>query len=262
MGTIYHQAERVLVWLGPEIENSLLAISTLEHLGRQVEAIRNYACLPSPDCTEGTCWRDELPYDEKTWQAINDFLGLPWFQRVWIIQEIHLSNSKGTMICGTDEILWFLFRRSIICLFAKRALPSKLRDRLHTTYELCGSKADINLPALLRMSTLSKCKEPADKLYGILCLAPPAIASKIRRNYNLPFQKIFQGAFLDHLDLVRRLELWDSDLESLQLGCRLLIRFKSLQTFSKSLEFIVQLLTSLVGFSCTHTLIYWKLLKA
>jgi len=109
MGHIYQLASRVLVWLGPESNNSNLALSTLKYLGTQVEVTRGFHFVPSPNCTEfewfhSTMSRMTLPYDDDTWQAINDLLGSSWFERLWIIQEIQLANRNSILLCGTDEI--------------------------------------------------------------------------------------------------------------------------------------------------------------
>ncbi len=63
MADIYRQASRVVVWLGPEGNNSDLAISTLSYISSQVEITKDSFTLPSPSATERS-WYDydtELP---------------------------------------------------------------------------------------------------------------------------------------------------------------------------------------------------------
>jgi hypothetical protein len=78
MGGIYKYADRVVVWLGLSSEKSSLALSTLEDLGKQVEATRDRHILPSPDCAELQLVKTvELPFDEGVWQVILDILERP-----------------------------------------------------------------------------------------------------------------------------------------------------------------------------------------
>ena len=46
------------------------------------------------------------------WAAVENLLGMPWFTRRWIIQEIALA--KDTVVyCGPDEIKWNDFRDAV-----------------------------------------------------------------------------------------------------------------------------------------------------
>lgn len=41
--------------------------------------------------------------------AIESLFGLPWFHRIWILQEIRFSRS-AIVICGSQEIDWSAFK--------------------------------------------------------------------------------------------------------------------------------------------------------
>jgi hypothetical protein len=210
MGDIYTFARRVVVWLGPSSGNSKLAISTLSFLGKQVEVNKLYGRSPSPDCTHPLWYSAAcaLPYNDETWEAIKDLLELPWFKRLWVLQEIQLANQDSVMQCGNDKISWYFFRRSIKCLYSKqKGVPSKLAailphiDRL--SMHLTGSR----LQRLLSTSRERLCSESSDKVYAVLGLVPPTIAGKIKPNYSISPAEVYKSTFLEHASLVQRLEL-------------------------------------------------------
>jgi hypothetical protein len=103
MGQIYRLAQKVGVWIGPEREDSDLAMSTLEHLGMQVEITNKGSWrVIAPACLKPTWSRTAipLPYDSDTWNSIAALLERPWFKRLWVWQEAKLSNDESIIQCG------------------------------------------------------------------------------------------------------------------------------------------------------------------
>jgi hypothetical protein len=207
MREIYKYADRVVVWLGISSEKSALALSTLEYLGKQVEVTRDHAILPSPDCTEPQLVNTvELPFDEGLWQAVLEILERPWFERVWVVQEIQLGSPTSMVQCGEYQISWYLIRRAIFHLCTGGAKPIA---ELGYIVSLFSDVRGDPLPALLHYCNRLKCSDPLDKVYGILGLAPPLVASKIHPSYELSAPEAYKTTFLSHLETVRRLELLD-----------------------------------------------------
>ena len=139
MRYIYQHADRVVVWLGPSSNDSALALSTLEYIGKQIELSPNCGRGPAPDCTEPN-WFDAgcpLPYSDEVWTAIHNLISRPWFERIWITQEIQVANSKAIIYCGKDETSWYLFRRAILCIFNNTGLPPKVSERILWLEPLC-----------------------------------------------------------------------------------------------------------------------------
>lgn len=214
MDNIYSFASRTLVWLGLETTNSKLAMSTLAYLGKQIESTRSDCFGPSPGCAEPT-WYDPyvaLPYTIETWQAIDDFMDHSWFGRLWVMQEIQLSNPQTIMICGTEHLLWPLFRRCVACIFGKvyHARSAQRQKLLRSINQLCKANLGQSLPLLLTMSQKLRCAKGVDKVYGLLGLAPPETASRIKPDYNMFSEEVFKGVFIEHLNLVNRLELFET----------------------------------------------------
>lgn len=203
MGTIYESADRVVVFLGPE-DHHKLALSTLQYLGSQLEPSRGNEYAPSPDCTEPTWWQPkvELPYNITTWEAIELVMEYAWLDRLWVIQEIQLGNSKSILTCGHDEIPWYLFRRAVIALLNRKGAPPTLLSLIFNVAPLCWNQRSQNLPQLLQMCSRFKCGVPSDKIYGILGLAPPKLACSINSDYRISADEVFKRSLLIHLDIV------------------------------------------------------------
>ena len=212
MAKIYKFAERVVVWLGPEQENTKLAISTMQYLGRQVEIFRTNSYVPSPNCKEVTWFSPEvvLPYDDQTYQSISNMLERSWFDRVWIIQEIQLAKPNAIMLCGAQEILWSLFRRGMVCMLTKTSIPGTLRERLRAVWwrtARCLNNDSPTLNSLFRATVTAKCVEPVDKVHGILGIGPRMLTKKIIPDYTVYYGEVYKTIFLQHLALSRRFEL-------------------------------------------------------
>ncbi|KAJ4345622.1 uncharacterized protein N0V89_011756 [Didymosphaeria variabile] len=90
MRRIYKKAHNVHVWLGDESDTSHTAIDLLTILGAPPKDAPGEA-IHYPSLTE--------PEVALKWKALASFFGRPWFERVWIRQEIALHD-KVLLSCG------------------------------------------------------------------------------------------------------------------------------------------------------------------
>ncbi|KAI4284668.1 MAG: hypothetical protein L6R38_001246 [Xanthoria sp. 2 TBL-2021] len=137
MGDIYQKAKRVLVGLGPESEDSALAIEKLLSISSWVEVDWNVGTITLPThAVADKAWPEgpvDISYDEKTWSSILSLLCRPWLQRLWIWQEVLLAKTVGLQ-CGYDTLVWNDFRKAITALMSKgsQSYPSEYTQ---TRYE-------------------------------------------------------------------------------------------------------------------------------
>ncbi|CAO2653288.1 Nn.00g026990.m01.CDS01 [Neocucurbitaria sp. VM-36] len=210
MRHIYSLASRVVVWLGPEADTSTNALSTLAHLGEQVENTQDRWFLPVPQCQQPSWYRAKLalPYGDETWQSITRLFERPWFQRLWVFQEIRLANRNAIVQCGSYEILWSLFTRAVMSLDYKIVKPTSLRNILPLVYGIVDSKhTTTTTESLLVTGWYQQCAHPLDKVYGLLSLAPVEYAKRIRPNYSKAVSAVYQEAFLADNETTQRIEL-------------------------------------------------------
>lgn len=216
MHKIYKFAKRVVAWLGPELDSTKIAISTLSYIGQQVELARaGGGFMPSPDCVEKKLYSPEysLPYDDDAWQSIYHYLKATWFDRLWVIQEVNLSNAKSVLLCGTQELSWALFCRSVSCLSRKRiSVPEKISVRLGKICSIWATSLGRTFPAVLFDSRTAICVEPVDKIYGVLGIGPRIFTNKIQPDYGIYYGEVYKRIFLEHARFVQRFELfgWSS----------------------------------------------------
>ena len=199
MTDIYRLASKVVVWLGPESEDSNLAISTLDLIGSQVVASKLSTIYASPDATNRDWFRSRtaLDFPGRTWQALLEIFKRPWFDRVWIIQEIQLASSMSTVQCGRDMISWNHLRVAILCLSNKVQLPlQELYHRVRLLQELARNLRSASISSLLFIAQSGLCMNPRDKVYGILGLAPERVVSRIRPQYSLAPEVVYRDTFL------------------------------------------------------------------
>ncbi|KAF2811268.1 uncharacterized protein BDZ99DRAFT_415778 [Mytilinidion resinicola] len=209
MANIYRLAERVVVWLGPQVDRSRLAIKTLDHIGAQLEYNKDNSRVVSPAAMEPTWFyhRSALPYGSNTWRDVEKLIERAWFKRLWVWQEIHLANSHALMQCGHDSILWSRFRRAVQCIYYKGdQATAQLRSKIILLQLLTAFLLDLSLGSLLDFMRGQMCSDPRDKVYGLLGLLGSDMA-KIEPRYSDPFGVVYKDAFITHCNHVQRLEL-------------------------------------------------------
>lgn len=211
MGDIYSLATHVVIWLGPENGTTGEAIDTLRYLGQQVEYSVDRWLSPSPEAKEPKWYEEscELPYGPETCGAIVELLRREWFERVWVLQEVMLADTRAMMQCGDHKIPWAVFRRAILCLWDKHKLPSQdLWGRISQVVDMIWIDHKVNpISEVFIMYLSRKATDPRDKVYGLLGLFPPGFRQRINPQYNAPVAKVYTDAVVAHIAHTRRLEI-------------------------------------------------------
>ncbi|KAF3920697.1 hypothetical protein ABW21_db0209419 [Orbilia brochopaga] len=98
MSDIYRRAQRVVVWLGPEADESKTALTALGHLGKQVDMNWDWdefqLTVPKGKDPKWAYCNYPIPFAEATWLAILALISRTWFQRLWVWQEATLADSN------------------------------------------------------------------------------------------------------------------------------------------------------------------------
>ncbi|KAE9380908.1 hypothetical protein N431DRAFT_459822 [Stipitochalara longipes BDJ] len=107
-----------------------------EEKGERVRLMRNiYALAQKVIIWMGEASLDSdvaLGYPSKQWLALVHLLERPWFQRVWIIQEV-VASRRVTILCGDKMIEWGTFAELMWLIqehHLERALMTDLRGNL------------------------------------------------------------------------------------------------------------------------------------
>ena len=162
MGTIYAEAERVFIWLGWEKESGNALKQIMAYNG---DSLSDIASQGEPDARE-------------TAKAITCFMSLPYWSRVWIIQEFVNAPVAviiaGTMVVDPDSLKHKLKR----CGY--------LQGGPRGFWRLCEvreTKMDKSLWYLVQLFVTCESTYTIDKMYGFMGLASDLVdPSKIEIN--------------------------------------------------------------------------------
>lgn len=210
MADLYTLADRVVVWLGPEKNDSGWGMRILDQLGSQI-TVDFRTCEMKPASKESEPhWSDdhqELPYGDGELLAVNEVLSCPWFERLWVQQEIRLANHNALFMCGLDMIAWQSLRQAIFCLHSKEFSPwpisssvSGLRDRLSFIEALTEDRKYFYLGEIMRMTLNCKCFDPRDRIYAVLSLLEDKLQfAGIEIDYNKTTSQVYQDIALRYI---------------------------------------------------------------
>lgn len=199
IGSIYRQAEKVLIWLGEDAQNSDTGIRLARHVLAVID--KN----PGISIEVGNLESLGLPkWNHKDWQALGAILLRGWFTRVWVIQEAAMST-QATIICGKNEISW----RDLVRLVSYVHFGPHMRtfggqetpitqhvqrildiDRIRTR-RIQGIRQNFS-DLLSNMFNFRSCEatDPRDKVYAFLGMGQYSM----KLNYASPVEEVFREA--------------------------------------------------------------------
>jgi len=193
MATIYNTAKGVLIWLGEWPK---------------------FADCPHPDDCQMQ-WINALQKKEKEGLAevsyhvsklFVDVLALPWFSRLWVIQELALAKTDPFVLIGTSSVTWSELLDTVTYIIRTRSLPvpeefveqfSRDADRLLALgYIRSHSVRYQSLFACLVRSQYAKASDPRDKVYGLLGLCDFQVTEPMVVDYSKCLHYVFAEATL------------------------------------------------------------------
>lgn len=203
MGSLYALAFRTIVWLGEPVPSIVGAVGTLQKIARCRLAYgnrhENYQRL----------WASITPGQ---WDALSQWMDLPWFTRVWTLQEFlipdrlefHYGEERISKLNWTTAIGAIYEYQSVGRLQQKAYGNQWARNRL-----LEYTSDDIRLVALMAYVGYYKAKDPRDKIYAMLGLCADVDRLIVGPpDYSRPVDEIYTGlarkfiTIHDSLDLI------------------------------------------------------------
>jgi Heterokaryon incompatibility protein (HET) len=211
MTDIYSLAKNVLVWVGPESDNSVLALDILRDLSTRFEVdFQGHMLMPPKGITssqldrESHWWdtKQTLPYTKVELMPLCHLFGRPWFERLWIQQEIRLAQSS-VLMCGFHKLSWPAFRKAAEALWLKAVDDKEIglltygpifKERRKHVRALCTGGLYRSFEDLLTLTRRCKCTDPRDRVYALLGLLDQKY--DIVPNYEKPVTEVYQDMFL------------------------------------------------------------------
>jgi hypothetical protein len=127
MYDIYKGAKRTLLWLGEAYEGSDLAIDTIMFLDTRagIEPFRSLLRL------HGSSGGEHVdPHSPREWVAFQLLLERPWWNRIWVVQELVAGQDKALVGCGSKWLPWrqFITAGAAIMEMYEHPFLQRLRD--------------------------------------------------------------------------------------------------------------------------------------
>jgi hypothetical protein len=101
MDSVYSHAQQTIVWLGEVSNDSNLALDFVPVINSALHSLRESGEMTEKALLEITATDCNSPQ----WQALGRLLARPWFQRIWVIQEVALSQAVNVS-CGDKTLSW------------------------------------------------------------------------------------------------------------------------------------------------------------
>lgn len=219
MGHIFRLASRVVVWLGPAEDTSDEACDLLAAVSERVTSLGTPCTVqpkPGSSITPGQIHRsDWCPWDSRQATAIYNLLRRPWFERVWVRQEIGLASPASIVACGTKTVSWPCFKEALLFVLAKsNALPLSAEDWPRFV-DLCGVlepiamfKGPLDFCELRQYISPARCADDRDRVYAVLSLLGASGADmEIVPDYRLPPTRVYVDATAKWIGAHRSLDI-------------------------------------------------------
>lgn len=222
MKSIYLQACCCCAWLGNASEGSEQVLNTLRTISlyNLTSAEERFNFMMANRGNENL-------YPSGFWRDLIDLLSRPYWKRLWVIQELTLSQHKVTFQCGSHNILWPHFfdavntiyiysewltdhlrnnnrepgleHESVIALYLAlhrvfQLFHLSLRDPDSAVPGLAHKRINFKIPPLRRLLWIvieSNQSDERDKVYGILSLIGQGIEDLIHPDYTFSITKVF-----------------------------------------------------------------------
>ena len=119
MYAIFRKADQVVVWLGEEEDDSDIALAHLDSLGQQFEVDwMRFGITSTSDCDSRHLSPDYVPrYDRRISYGLLHLFARPWLRKLWVVQEVHASNSNAILMCGAQIVAWQRFCTGVCYLY-------------------------------------------------------------------------------------------------------------------------------------------------
>lgn len=205
MDLIYKGSQRVIVWLGPESEDSNDAMEYLRDHPDLLTAFTNQQHR-----------REYCEWISLEMRAIGHLLARPWFSRIWCIQEFILGP-HAVFQCGRQELPW----RELMSIFAllrdiaRSEIHQEIKDLMSTrTLIDHGTKSDTEMISMIM-------KSDEDKEFKDYAIAGVLNGRVEQQTTEIAIE--YDNSFLRHSSHIMELLIWKSgemrDQTALDLLC-------------------------------------------
>ncbi|KAL8317509.1 hypothetical protein RB597_001076 [Gaeumannomyces tritici] len=238
MAKIYASASRVVVWLGTAADDSDRALEALRETADSSDRPRHRDGDVAAVVVEAGGARDASPtIDEPNQHAILSLLRRPWFERVWVLQEVAaaryilikcgscavdgstfcsgLQASKATLYDKHPDLQHLI--PSIISLITSASTRPQFETRLPQNSPSLFSLSILPLGNLVDMFHTRKATNPLDRVYALLGMSSDGPES-LSVDYRLPWGEVFRNLIQFSLSNQTMVDTWNDRLSAVIRG--------------------------------------------
>ena len=215
MAALYSLANQVTVWLGPEWQESTSALRAIKEYGSRIRVDWGTSTMYSASTGEVLPAAKRIGTPDTPWKSIRDLLGRPWFERLWIWQEVRLAK-RAYIFCGDEGVPWESFRNGMTYLYGYNEIEG-LADLIERGYRIADYVAESSdrLEWVLDQTRSASCSDLRDKVFAVLNLASEHDTGDLYADYSKSTEAVYQDVVLHYtlklksLDILTHCELRD-----------------------------------------------------
>jgi Heterokaryon incompatibility protein (HET) len=179
MREIYSCSVRTLVWLGEETEESKSALFMIPDLAQLSESFQNL--VPDMERMTNEEWEKHdmhSIFDESRCKAFASLFSRPWFERVWVIQEVVVAQD-AVIILGASSVSFSEFSLAAsawqqLGLSKYFHCETRMVHLLWESRQTYGPRVYSGLFSLLLRHRHCKATDPRDKIFALCGMASDA----------------------------------------------------------------------------------------
>ncbi|KAE9365935.1 hypothetical protein N431DRAFT_278717, partial [Stipitochalara longipes BDJ] len=207
MNAIYRNANRVVVWLGPEADDSDFAIQTIQSWRKHIPKAASLSDKTYWEKVASIKHWDPIFFGpsgttaNRAWLAIRKLWERNWWRRAWIVQEATLSPPQRLeLLCGDQSIYWDDFVVSIdIAHFLESEdgfgtlgnWQQSFPTRLHSFRVDRESGYYLRLLMVLQHMRSYECGDDRDKVFAALGMAADVSLDEITPDYQMSVENTY-----------------------------------------------------------------------
>lgn len=203
MDQIFSNAQQTIVWLGQASEDSDFALAFIPTINQALNDLEGSESVTDTMLLQKTATQPDSP----SWVALGNLFARPWFQRVWVIQEVALSRTAH-MVCGERKLPWEdvgcmienLLRWRLIHLIKHKTSSNQLTTGASTLFCIQNIRRQMQigrkraLSAVLFETMGFLATDPKDQIFGVLGLIRNTQDGGLQVNYEDTVQDVYTKA--------------------------------------------------------------------
>jgi hypothetical protein len=193
MRSIYESAAQVRIWLGESTPHSELACNLVQQAkDLQIDALSQEFLNTQRKELHLQLYSDQL----------KDFFGRPWWNRLWIVQELAVAKNEPLIGCGQNWLPWRAIEQFNALIFETQkgsTFGALIDSRINNAKDLVAirkrvqNKETLGMTYLLSSTSLRQYSDPLDQVYALVGL----LNVEAQRTIVADYTKNLGSLFLD-----------------------------------------------------------------